>query len=208
MNRHEAEEHLRVIRSLMEKSTIYRAVAAPSALIGGLLALGTGIALTATHSYDRSSGPRFFIAWMSVLAVTGLANLWILYRSAQQRQEPFCSAGMKTALLALAPSHFAAGVLTAVIAWLSLSGDSMVHAILPPLWAMLYGLGLLATGHFAPRSLYWLGVAFVLTGVGAMSAMLIGEMPPPNLFMAATFGVLHIIYAICAWPRPGAATAA
>ena len=35
--RSEAEEHLRVIRSLMEKATIYRAISAPTALLGGVL---------------------------------------------------------------------------------------------------------------------------------------------------------------------------
>jgi hypothetical protein len=35
----EAEEHLRVIRSLMEKATIYRAISAPTAFVGGLASL-------------------------------------------------------------------------------------------------------------------------------------------------------------------------
>ena len=36
----EAREQLRVIRSLMERATIYRSISAPTALIGGLLSLG------------------------------------------------------------------------------------------------------------------------------------------------------------------------
>ncbi len=36
----EAEEHLRVIRSLMERGTIYRAISAPVALAGGLCSIG------------------------------------------------------------------------------------------------------------------------------------------------------------------------
>ena len=34
-----ALEHLKVIRGLMEKATVYRAVSVPTAIIGGLLAL-------------------------------------------------------------------------------------------------------------------------------------------------------------------------
>ena len=39
----EAEEHLRVIRTLMERATVYRAISAPTAFFGGSIA----IALTA-----------------------------------------------------------------------------------------------------------------------------------------------------------------
>lgn len=46
MNRSAAEEHLRVIRELMERATVYRAVSAPAALFCGLIALSvSGLAL-------------------------------------------------------------------------------------------------------------------------------------------------------------------
>ena len=37
-----AAEHLRTIRSLMERATVYRAISGPGALLGGVLALGVG----------------------------------------------------------------------------------------------------------------------------------------------------------------------
>jgi hypothetical protein len=37
--RERAEEDLRVIRTLMERATIYRAISAPTALAGGVLAV-------------------------------------------------------------------------------------------------------------------------------------------------------------------------
>ena len=37
--RSKAEEDLRVIRSLMERATVYRAISAPAALVAGLLSI-------------------------------------------------------------------------------------------------------------------------------------------------------------------------
>ena len=38
-----AADHLKIIRSLMERATVYRAISAPAALFGGIIALVTGI---------------------------------------------------------------------------------------------------------------------------------------------------------------------
>ena len=71
-----AEEDLRVIRNLMERATIYRAISAPTALVGGLLALGSSVAL---WLLDRSrpadaiplDGRWFALIWLVVLARSG-----------------------------------------------------------------------------------------------------------------------------------------
>ena len=99
--------------------------------------------------------------------------------------------------------------------------------IVVPIWITCYGLGLLATRHFAPTSLLRLGWAFVLGGLGAFCHMLralSGEFGGTaagadtitaawhHLFhaqflMAITFGLFHIIYAACTWPRKTAGDA-
>ena len=82
IDRSNAEEDLRIIRTLMERATIYRAISAPTALVGGLLAI---LAAVAIHVHDeimhlpaiaaarvrvhldggfgpRSSSPTFFLS--------------------------------------------------------------------------------------------------------------------------------------------------
>ena len=72
------------------------------------------------------------------------------------------------------------------------------------MWIAFYGLALLSTGLFAPRSLVCLGWAFLLTAL-ALPALrnAVGDLPAnlPNLAMGITFGLYHLIYAVCAWPR-------
>ena len=207
MQRQEAEEHLRVIRSLMEKATVYRAISAPTALIAGLLALGAAYwgyiqdpaysdVPTVNDKFQSALG--FLPIWCSVLLVVGVANGWFLFRDARRRKEKFVSNGMKMAVIALIPSYLTAGVVSVV-------ANSM-PATLTVIWTVFHGIGLLATGHFSPRSIQVLGWGFLLAGLSIIILAICGEslVPSPHLLMAVTFGGFHLIYAACTWPRKSA----
>ena len=68
-------------------------------------------------------------------------------------------------------------------------------------WIGFYGLALIATQHFAPRSLVVLGWSFLITAavMTVASRQLEYYATPlvPNLAMGATFGLYHLIYAAC-----------
>lgn len=214
MNRTEAEEHLRVIRSLMEKATIYRALSAPSALVGGLLAVIVGFALGWPLREWAASPAPFFIAWLGVLAVAASSNLFFIRRDARRRGDPFISPGMKMALTALAPSQITAGFATALAAC-GAGGfyTAGLYLSLPGFWCVLHGFGLLAMAHFAPRSIVRLGWSFLFAGLVATGVFFFGfgsilphgvsPVQIANAVMALTFGLFHLIYAACTWPRAG-----
>jgi len=196
-----ASRQLRVIRSLMERATIYRSISAPTALVGGLLSLGGfATAYYAKHHRHHPLSPtEFLIVWLVILALTGLTNLIFLSRGSARRSEFFFSSGMKCAFLSLAPAFFSAAVLTLLI-------HSPIHLAL--VWITFYGIGLLATQHFAPRSLVVLGVTFFLTGCGLLLTWKHLFMPNPHVepsalvvsgIMAATFGGFHLAYAAAVW---------
>jgi hypothetical protein len=210
MQRHEAEEHLRVIRSLMEKSTIYRAISAPTALVGGASASLVGLLFLTVFKAHAGDPFIFFGAWAAVLAVTGVANTWFVRQDAIRRGDRFISPGMKMALWALAPSHLTAAFATVLAAVLTRNfAVQNVYQVLPALWSVLYGLGLLATAHFAPHSLRKLGWCFLLFGLAATGWWFTpaefhfglegGQMS--HAVMAFSFGLFHLIYAACTWPR-------
>ena len=78
IDRTEAEDHLRVIRSLMEKATIYRALSAPAALIGGLLSVGASVlvpCLERTGIGTEAVLQAFYMVWSAVFIVTAIASL-------------------------------------------------------------------------------------------------------------------------------------
>lgn len=199
-----ALENLRIIRSLMEKAHIYRAVSAPAALTGGLLGLAAGgwplqHALAAQASKPVMCEPCFLKMWLSILAVTSVLNVLLLAREARRRGQPFISEGMRMALRAFAPPMLVGGV---VGIGLIVFMHQLVMAAL--LWVLGYGLALLATSSFSPRSLVRLGWAFVSAGLALFLAwaansdirLLPSDEGPASLIMALTFGLLHIIYAL------------
>jgi len=201
-----AEQHLRTIRRLMERGTIYRAISAPTALVGGLLSVGASTLLFTDDALDLGHY-RYAVCWLVVLLLTATANTWFIVSGANQRNEPVFSASMKTALAALAPPFLVAAAFTAAAVAV---GDHVFEGIsLPIIWTLFYGLGLLATGNFAPRSLVLLGWAFLLSGLLAAIYIMSGLGGAwlayfGTFFMAATFGLYHLIYALCVWPRKNA----
>lgn len=196
-----ASRQLRVIRSLMERATIYRSISAPTALVGGLLSLGGFImAYYAKHHRHPLSPDEFLMMWLVILALTCLTNIIFLSQGAARRGEPFFSSGMKCALTSVAPAFLSAGLLTALLA------HRPMHLAL--LWITLYGIGLLGTQHFAPRSIVVLGLTFFITGCGLLVTWKHLFMPNPHVepsalmvsgIMAATFGGFHLAYAVAVW---------
>jgi hypothetical protein len=200
-----AEEHLRIIRSLMERATIYRAISAPTALVGGLLAVVTTAFLWFGDNARLASaapldGRRFAEIWLLILAIVLAINALFVRREAQLDGRPFLSSGARLALRAIAPCLLIPAVTTI---WFFKNAEPIDREILVAIWIAFYGLALLATALFAPRSLVFLGWAFLLTGLLILFwPKSLGDDPRemfPNLAMGATFGLYHLVYAACVW---------
>ena len=111
--RSKAEEDLRVIRSLMERATVYRAISAPAALIAGLL-----VDLRRRGDLSKSARPigqhgrMFAVVWLIVLVLAVVTNAFFIWREAKKDGRPFISSGMKLALRAIAPNLLIPAALT------------------------------------------------------------------------------------------------
>ncbi len=207
--RDEAVEQLRMIRSLMERATIFRALSGETALIGG------AAAVAAAWLSDGKTGWAWAYYWLGGLLLVLVFNVLQLFRASTARGRPFWNKGLRTALRGVLPSLVAGGFLgllyirTATAA--AAAGDyphlasvaqnyTMAGAAI---WIMHYGIALLAIREFAPRSMVWLGWAFVafglyclaeLTGFQQMPSYLLKHLNSPSLIMAVAFGGFHFIY--------------
>lgn len=202
-----AEEDLRVIRNLMERATIYRAISAPTALVGGLLALGTAATLglidharpVQATALDRR---WFAVSWLIVLALVLAANALFVRQEALRGGRPFLSSGARLALRAIAPCLV---IPAATTIWFFRQPDPINEEILVAVWIAFYGLALLATALFAPRSLAFLGWAFLLGSLVVVAWPKPFSFDPrglfPNLAMGATFGLFHLLYAAGTWSQ-------
>ena len=207
-----AEEDLRVIRSLMERATIYRAISAPTALVAGVLSILSAGVIYLNNDvnliFGRPVGPREFAAiWIDVLVLALIANGFFVWREAKCSGRPFISPGMKLALRAIAPNLL---IPLAFTIWFFkrgyLGGQELELVVI---WVVFYGLALLSTALFAPRSLTLLGWAFLLTGIAIPVLInLLDELAGdvPTVVMGLAFGLYHLVYAASTWPR-GAARA-
>jgi hypothetical protein len=205
----EAEENIRVIRSLMEKATVYRAISAPGALLGGVLSVITAAIGTFLSGQPKYATDAFFLfPWLILLGITATANGFLLWRDAKKRGDAFISPGMKLVLSAMFPGMAAGGLCL----FADCRGGLPVTA---SLWVLCYGISLLAAAPFAPGSIRRLGRLFF----GAGAALLVSgyflegwELAIPNvlahLIMGSTFGLFHLVYAACTWPRGTATSAA
>jgi len=206
-DRSRAEEDLRVIRTLMERATIYRAISAPTALVGGVLSILSAVFIhLSNHSQSligRVIRPREFVfIWIDVLILTVVINAFFVWREARSSGRPFISPGMKLALRAIAPNLIVPAIFT--LWFLKIGFLGAVELELVVIWVVFYGLALLSTALFAPRSLAILGWAFLLTGVSVpVIANAVEGLPDnvPTMVMGLTFGLYHLIYAACTWSR-------
>ncbi len=204
-----ALENLRIIRSLMEKAHIYRAVSAPAALTGGVLALAAS-AWPVQHALANNGEAVmcetcFLATWLIILGIASALNVVLLAREAARRSQPFVSEGMRMALRAFAPPMLVGGCVgIGLIVFL----HNLTLAAL--IWILCYGLALLSTASFSPRSLPRLGWAFVITGLLLFFAwaanrdvdLLSSDLAPASLALGLTFGLLHVIYALAVFLSP------
>lgn len=202
-----ALENLRVIRSLMEKAHHYRAISGPGAMCGGLLAVAVAIyGISAARAGKGDMSPGLFLGvWLGVLGVATVVNMILLARDAARRQQPFFSEGMRMALRAFVPPMLVGGVVGAGLI-LYLANLTMATFI----WVLCYGLALLATASFSPRSLVRLGWCFVISGLGLFVfwaanhsiRMLPTDEGPASVAMGLTFGLLHVGYGLAVTLNP------
>ena len=203
-----AEEHLRVIRSLMERATIYRAISAPTAFLGGLIAVSTSSIVWLLDRAHATAGAPAFDArifaeiWLVDLAIVLAVNAFFLRQEATHAGRVLLSPGARLTLRAIAPCLL---IPAATTVWFFRNAEPIDEEILVAVWIMFYGLCLLATALFAPRSLVVLGWVFLLSGLlflfwpKSLTADPRGLLP--NLAMGATFGLYHLVYAVAVWSK-------
>lgn len=190
-----ALDHLRVIRTLMERASLYRTVSAPAALIGGALALGAALDTCRRPAPEKLT---FLAIWIGVLFLTTVINLFLLTREAGAKGQPLVSDGLRMALRAIVPPLLTGGVLGV---GLILDNQRTLGALV---WILCYGLALQATVGFAPRSIIRLARAFLIAGqamtivyfaTGRLASFL-DDLTLASLLLGLTFGVFHLVYGV------------
>jgi hypothetical protein len=188
-----AAENLQTIRTLMERSAVYRRALAPIMLLTGSL----GVLAAVAGLYFKMESPRSFAAlWLGTAGAAVAGAFLLARRQAIRDQEPFWSPPARRVTQALLPPLLSGLFLGIMFA--RLDADWRVHVFMAVIWLLFYGCALNAAGFFMVRGIRWLGWIFIL---GAMALvclqMLPGNILRPesgSLAMGFFFGGGHLAY--------------
>ncbi|MGV3755993.1 MAG: hypothetical protein ACO1QS_11475 [Verrucomicrobiota bacterium] len=196
MNSDWAGENLQVIRTLMERSVMYRRALAPMTLTAGTL----GLVAAAIGWFAKLDQPAVFIThWVVAAGIINAVALLLARKQAINEKETFWSPPTKRIALASAPGFLAGGLLTLAIG-LRWATDAQVIPWLIVIWMLFYGCALCAAGFFMPRGIKLFGwlyllLAFVMLFV-LWSEWLKLSVQENHLVMGAVFGGVHLAYGI------------
>jgi hypothetical protein len=190
-----AAEHLQVIRTLMERSTVYRRALAPIMIVTGVIGiLAALLAVVAGVGTDRA----FVLFWMAVGLGAVFAAFLLARRQALKDAEPFWSPPTRRVAQALSPPLIV-GLLLGV--WAALAGWGDVGVLVLPVWMMLYGCAIHAAGFFMPRGMKLFGWGMIAAGALVLGlqdpvARLVSLRCAVHGAMGLGFGLLHLAYGI------------
>jgi hypothetical protein len=175
-----AAENLRFIREAMARATEFTAVPG----WGGVL-MGVSAVVTAAISGPPDGSLRWVLTWFADAAVAATIALVAMTMKARRSGAPLSSAAPAFRFaLAFLPPLVAGMVLTPVFATMGLM------ARLPGCWLLLYGTAVATGGAFSVRVVPLMGACFMALGMIAFVAPAAWG----HWFMAAGFGILHIVF--------------
>jgi hypothetical protein len=180
MDARQATRTLEVIRTLMERTCQYQLLTARASLVAGTLA---GAGALAFLLLDPGDPRPFGAVWGLVFIGSLLATTLGTVLRGRESGEQVWSRQARAVVLALAPSLFAALVLTVfffAVGW---------HLWLPGVWMLCYGQGALATSAYAPNSIRRLGVTVLALGGVTLALGPAWAVP----MMGLVFGLGHLV---------------
>jgi hypothetical protein len=185
-----AEENLQTIRTLMERSAIYRRALAPIMLLAGALGVAAAIIGLCFH---QESLRAFGILWLSTAVIAVAGALLVTRQQAIKESEVFWSPPTRRVGQAILPPLFAGMILGLVFTFVGLANP----VILTFIWLFFYGCALHAAGFFMPRGMKTFGWIFIGSASLILCVLAVFEYKidlSAHWLMGFFFGVLHLLY--------------
>jgi hypothetical protein len=183
-----ASENLQVIRTLMERSAVYRRALAPVMGAIGLTGLSAGVVAFAA---GVKTGVVFAGYWLAVAVVCLVEAFMLVRRQALKDQELFWSPPTRRVTQALGPALFCGMVAGLALLRLNPAGAWL----LPAIWMVLYGCAMHSAGFFMPRGFKLFGWGFIVAGCAWMWTAP-ASLSAANWAMGVFFGGAHAAYGL------------
>ena len=213
-----AEENLHTIRTLMERTALYRRTLAPIMIYVGVVGL-LSAAIAELGIFPGRKPIRdpedVALFWLCVGAVAFMGAFGLARRQALGEAEPFWSPPTRRVAQSLAPLLLAGFVLGVVAIFCPMDDENMLSRSQPrhgaiwliALWLMLYGGALNAAGFFMKRGIKLFGWCYLLGGISLIIGLnvLMDRLPAQevgrldiyaNWLMGLFFGGGHLAYGV------------
>jgi len=174
-----AIDNLRFIRETMERASAFTAVPGWGGAAMGLTALGAAALAARFESRGVWLAIWLVEAWFA-FTLGAAAMVWKAHRA----HVPLLHGAGRRFMLALCPPLVAGALVTFVLYRMGAT------AVLPGLWLLLYGAGVVTGGAFSVRIVPAMGI--VLMAIGA--AALFAPASWGDGFMAVGFGLVQVVF--------------
>lgn len=182
-----AVDDLRFIRAAMERAGAFTAVPGWGGVAMGVTALGAAFLAAA-----QPTPGRWLAVWLSAALVAATIGLLTMVRKARRLEVPLVTGAGRKFVLGLLPPILVGAILTAAL--LNTGAGSLVPAV----WLLLYGTGIVAAGAFSVPIVPLQGLAFLILGVAALVIPAAGD-----LLLGAGFGVVNLVFGLVIAVRHG-----
>jgi hypothetical protein len=183
----EAIERVDQIHDQLTKSEVYRGFRVPAVAAVGVLGLGAAVLQPFT------TGIGFVAYWIVVAGVCCALGMAAALRSYTCREDEFDRRRTRRVMAQFFPCLIAGGAVTAGLARMP---DFVVF--LPGLWAIVFGLGVIAARPHLPPAIGWVGLVYVVAGAALLFRAPTSLEPSPWT-VGGVFGVGHLITALVLW---------
>ncbi len=183
-----AMDHLRFIRQTMERAAYFTEVSGVGEVVVGVTAL-----VAAHLAWRQTTEEGWLAVWLGEALLAMLVTLTAIFLKARAAGvQPWSRPGRKFAFGLLPP--LAAGLLLTA----ALYGAGRID-LMPGVWLLLYGTGVVTGGAFSVRIVPVMGLCFMaLGGVALFTPAAWG-----TALLAAGFGGLHILFGLIITVRHG-----
>jgi hypothetical protein len=173
-----AADSIAFIRATMARSVAFTAVPGVGGI--GMGVVGLAASAAASQVSDRQA---WLAIWLAAAVAAGAVGLVAMQIKARRHDVAIWSASGRRFAQGFLPSLVAGAALTAALV------PRGAYDLLPAVWLLLYGAGVLAGATASVPVLTWLGVGLMALGAAASPAGRFGD-----LWLAAGFGGLHIVF--------------
>ncbi len=183
-----AMDNIRFIRETMERASAFTAVPG-----WGQVAVGITAFVASYLAVHETTERRWLFTWLAEAIIALLIAGWTLDRKARATATPLLSGPGRKVAFSLSPPLIVGALLTAVLFKLR------VTSLIPGVWLLLYGTGVVTGGMFSVSIVPLMGICFMVLGAVALFV----SPPWANWLLCAGFGGLHIVFGIIIARRYG-----